>query len=370
VAFQAIHLPVQAPRAYTDRYDGRFDRGWDVLRAERAARVQGLGLVPEEPLAAMPEGTRRWEDLGPDDRALYARMMQVNAGMLEAMDVELGRLLDHLQEVGHRANTLVVVVSDNGPESAEIPIEHEPLRALLDAPLLERLGEHGTTASIGAEWATVSASPLSLFKFYSSEGGLRVPMVLAGPGVPAAKVVHARGHLTDVLPTVLDLVDVPLTPMPADGPQLRGRSLVPAVLGEVDEVYAPDEPVAFEVAGNAALFRGDHKLVFLTPPYGDGTWHLYDVRTDPGETRDLAAEKPELVADMLSDYESFAAEVGVAKLPPDYDPVRQIWINSTLAVLRKLAPLIVVGVGLVFGLLLWGVRRRTRSSPSSPSVGH
>ncbi|MEO0601111.1 MAG: arylsulfatase [Myxococcota bacterium] len=325
VAFQAIHAPLQVSRSYSDHYRGQFDRGWDVLRTERGARARALGLVPESvPAAAAPESARAWDALDPEERALYAGMMEVNAGMLEAMDFHLGRLLGHLDAAGRLDHTLVVVVSDNGPEYSELPVEHEPRRAKMKPPLLQRLGEKGTTATIGPEWATVSAAPLSLFKFFTSEGGMRVPMVIAGPGVPASETVHARAHITDILPTVLDLVGVPATPGPEGGPVLRGRSLRPVLVGEADEVYGPNDAVAFEVAGNAAIFRGDHKMVRLTPPYGDGRWRLYDVGADPGETRDLAEAEPELVAELLAAYRDYAAETGVAELPASYNPVRQI----------------------------------------------
>ncbi len=326
IGFQAVHVPVQVSREYRDRYAGRFDRGWDLMREERAERVRALGLVPEGAPAALPASARPWDSLSTDERARYAAMMEVYAGMIEAMDFHLGRLLAHLDTMGVRENTVIVVVSDNGPESNEIPAEHDPIRAR--GRLLDRLGERGTTASIGPEWATVAAAPLSLFKFVSSEGGTRVPMVIAGPGVPPTGVISARAHITDVLPTVLDLVGVPVVRAPEGAPQVRGRSLAPVLQGAAREVYGPGDAVAMEVAGNAALFRGPHKLVKRTPPYGDGQWELYNVEEDPGETEDLSERSPELVQELVQAYRAYAAEVGVEELPASYSPVRQIWLNS------------------------------------------
>lgn len=358
LGFQAVHLPVQAPREYTERYDGVFDAGWDQLRTERAERTHALDLVPEAPIAAMPDNARAWEALSEAEQRRYTAMMQVNAGMLEAMDTHLGRLLDHLGQSGQLQDTLIVVLSDNGPESGELPAEHQPIRGPLQGPLLERLGERGTTASIGPEWATVSAAPFSLFKFHSSEGGLRVPLVIAGPGVPATPVVHARAHITDIVPTVLDLAGVAVEPPHPSAPPLRGRSLRPALLGEVDEVYGPQDPVGVEVAGNAALFRGPYKLVKLTRPHGDATWRLYDVTVDPGETRDLTDERPELAAQMRAEYEAFATDVGVAEQDADYNPFRQIVINGARAWLGRSGWLFAVMGLFVVSAGLWLRRRR------------
>lgn len=328
MGFQAVHVPVQVSREYRERYTGRFDRGWDVMRAERAERVRSLGLVPDGKLAEMPKNARLWGGLSPADKARYAAMMEVYAGMIEAMDFHLGRLLEHLDKKGVRENTLVILVSDNGPEYNEIPAEHDFWEGPKQGPLLERLGEQGTTASIGPEWATLSSSPLSLFKFNSSDGGTRVPMVIAGPGVPATEVMHARAYITDVVPTVLDLVGAPPVSAPEGAPQIRGRSLVPALVGEVDEVYGANDAVALEVAGSAALYRGQYKLVRLTPPQGDGTWRLYDLDQDPGETQDISENNVALKAEMIEEYKAYAAEVGVATLPASYNPVSQIWRNS------------------------------------------
>ena len=336
VGFQAIHLPLQVAREYTERYSGRFDAGWDEHRRKRAARTKALGLVPEgSRLAPMPKNARPWASLDEDDRALYAQMMQVSAGMLEAMDAELGRLIGHLDKISALENTIVVVVSDNGPEYGELPAEHHWLASLAKPSLIDRLGEKGTTASIGPEWATVSAAPFSLFKFHSSEGGLRVPFIIAGPGVPKTPVVHARGHITDVVPTILDLVGVEVTPSAQHAPPLRGRSLRPALVGEVSEVYGLQDPVGVEVAGNAALYRGPYKIVKMTLPHGDGTWRLYDITKDPGETKDLSRERPKLTEEMKAAYAEYAKSVGAVEMDISYRPTKQIAINGVKALLAR-----------------------------------
>jgi len=115
--FQAIHIPVQAPPEFTAKYKGRFDEGWHVLRAKRHKRAQDLGLIPKgAPLAPMPDDARRWESLDDKTRELYAARMEVNAGMLDAMDHHIGRFVSYLKDKDQYENTIFVITSDNGPE--------------------------------------------------------------------------------------------------------------------------------------------------------------------------------------------------------------------------------------------------------------
>lgn len=334
VAFQAVHIPVQAPRAYTAHYEAVYDKGWDSIREARWRRAQAMGLIPKgAPLAARPSGQRHWDSLAHPERRLLTKSMAVNAGMIEAMDHHVGRLLAYLEQRGALANTVFVVTSDNGPEPSE-PVSQRgfPLWMRLNGydQDLDRLGEKGSFVSIGPEWATAAASPHSLFKFYASEGGLRVPFIMSGPGIAPQPRVSAAAFVTDVAPTLLDLAGVE----PSGGMAMTGRSLRPLLTGAADRVYSPEAPIGMEVAGNAALYRGDYKLVRNLPPHGDGTWKLYDLADDPGETRDLAAADPARVEAMLADYRAYAKDVGVLEIPEGYDPFRQITLNTRIKILK------------------------------------
>ncbi len=333
LAFQAIHIPIQAPRAFTDRYEGVYDGGWDQLRQQRWERAQRLGLIPTgADLAPMHPSLRPWASLSQDEQRLYSRSMAVNAGMLDAMDHHLGRLMDFLREQAVFSNTLFIVTSDNGPEFND-PVNAAGMGLWMwmngyhhD---LERLGERGSLAFIGPEWASAAASPGSLFKFYASEGGLRVPLIVSGPGVGALGLVGARSFVTDLAPTILDLAETD----PREREGLTGRSLRDVLDSTRVEVYGPDEAVAIEVSGNAALFQGDYKLVRNTLPHGDGQWRLYFLKGDPGETRDMAAALPGRFEALKADYAAYAERVGVIAPPDGFNPLEALRSN-TIARLR------------------------------------
>jgi arylsulfatase A-like enzyme len=319
IGFQAIHIPVQAPREFVERYNGVYDEGWHVLREARYRAAIEHGLIPPDaPLGEMHPDLRNWDDLTPSERRLSAMSMQVMAGMLEAMDHHFGRLVDHLKATGAYDNTIFVILSDNGPEY------NDPTTRLgFDFWLWregfsrdpETLGERGTYAFIGPEWASATAAPASLFKFHAAEGGTRVPLVIAGPGVEQRGLVDAFSFITDITPTLLDMVAAPRLPQ---GHAFTGRSLTPVLRGEAEAIYGPADAVGLEASGQSALFMGRYKLVLNRDPYGDGVWRLHDIASDPGETRDLAAEKPDLFEEMMARYRAYETDVGVLPLPPGY----------------------------------------------------
>jgi arylsulfatase A-like enzyme len=367
LAFQAIHIPIQAPKAFIDRYAGVYDMGWDTLRFERWQRAKDLGLIDAAAdLPVLPDGLRAWHELSDDDRALYAKSMAVNAAMLEAMDHHVGRLIAHLQATGAYRNTVFIVTSDNGPEPSH-PTSQRGMQTWMALNgyhrRLEDLGERGSYAFIGTEWAIAAATPGSLFKFYTGEGGIRAPLIVARPGSPTPTRVDALAFVTDITPTLLDYAGLDPTPADSQVP-IDGRSLRPLLEGRQATVYGPEDSIGIEVAGNAALFRGDYKLVRNLPPWGDGRWRLFRFRDDPGETDDLAERDPERLAEMLAAYDAYATSVGVLPVPPNFDMQKQLSANSTVRQLG-LYQWELAGAGLTLLGLLWlaavGRARRRRT---------
>ena len=369
VAFLAIHIPVQAPREYTENYVETYSAGWGAVRQARWQRAKTLGLVGEDAELSTPVSTLtdwKWDALSAEEQALAARSMAVNAGMLEAMDHEFGRLIDHLRETGAYKNTVFVITSDNGPEAGD-PIDG-PVRHWLRWEGytwdIETLGERGSYVAIGPEWAQAAAGPTNLFKFHAGDGGLRVPLIFAGPGVPEAERIGAFTVMTDVAPTLLELAGV--SAEAPDALPMTGRSLRPLLTGDTGRVYGPDEAIGFETSGQAALYRGDYKLVRNMPPHGDGIWRLYDIATDPGETRDLSDARPELMREMLHEYRLYANRVGVLELPEGYQVEQEIAAN----IMRKmvefywgwlLAGLVLLGLAVwcAWRAFRWGMKQIT-----------
>jgi len=366
LSFQAVHIPVQAPRTLTAGYDSVYAAGWEHLRAQRWRRAQELGLIPAEaPLGAPHPSLRDWGALPPDEQQLFSRSMQVHAGMLESMDHHIGRFIAYLQQRGLAENTIFVVTSDNGPEPSNPMGEPDFIRWMgLQGYTrqLENLGERGSWVFIGAEFANATATG-ALYKFTAAEGGMRVPLIVAGPGV-APQRVNARTFVTDIAPTLLERAGVS-----APASDIDGVSINALLAGQTQSVRAEDAAVGMEVSGHAALYRGDFKLLRTPPPLGDNSWRLFNIALDPGETNDLAAEMPELAAAMIAEYDAYAARVGVLDLPEGYDVQRQVVHNVRMKQLSYYWWVLVLGALAVIGvivLLVLVARRLLRRKPAAP----
>ena len=187
----------------------------------------------------------------------------------------------------------------------------------------DNLGQQGSMAAIGHEWASVSAAPFHLFKFNTSEGGLRVPMVIAGPGIENLGFTNAVAQVADITPTVLEAAGIAI-----DGTDFRGRSQLPVLTSSTETVYGAGDSLVFEVSGNAAVYRDIWKITLTLPPYGDGEWKLYDISTDAGETTDLSAEHPSIKAALIAEYDAYAERVGVYEMPPGASARKQLARNA------------------------------------------
>ncbi|WP_052216026.1 arylsulfatase [Sphingomonas sp. ERG5] len=376
INFLANHIPVQAPDAYLARYAQRYGDGWSATRAARRKRGIELGILPAAPMATMAE-TRDWDALPPAERSAQARTMAAYGAMAEAADHEIGRLIDHLKATGEYDNTVFVFLSDNGPEPTN-PRSRWLNRLVLGAYYdfdPAHAGRRGTMTYLGASWASAAAAPLNGYKFTAYEGGLRVPLIIAWPGNPAIRPGRIAGgftYVTDLPPTLLALAG--LAPQ---GSRYRGRAvepmtgtnLMPVLAGQAEP--ARDQPLGYELSGNAALFRGDYKLVRNLPPTGDGSWQLFNIMRDPGETRDLARTEPVRFQAMQADYRAFAARDQVLPMPAGYTADKQIndnaFHNTALPKLKRAAPMIILLLAAIGGGLFWGIRswRRHRRDDRS-----
>ncbi|MDP9183541.1 MAG: arylsulfatase [Actinomycetota bacterium] len=321
LAHGAVHAPLLAKAPDVAKYDGRYRDGWDALRSERFERQLAGGVV--EPGTALPprnsergHEVQPWDSLNPETQELFAKYMAVYAGMVDNVDQQLGRLLSSLEELGELENTLVLFTSDNGAsregEAEGTTAYYQHLLGTTDtAADLARMDEIGgptTTPHYPRGWAMASGTPYRLYKINTHAGGHSVPMVLAGPGVPAG-MRRQFAHVTDVLPTLLDLVGVQ-RPTHRHGVELQpvaGASFRPTIESEAAESTHPEQH--YEMVGNRGYYRDGWEVVTdhrpLTP-FTDAEWELYDLRTDPTETTDLAASNPAKVAELAAAWEEAA----------------------------------------------------------------
>ena len=340
-AHTSVHGPIQAKQVDIERHRGRYEAGWNALREARFARQRELGVVPphaELPADAIADGDRipQWDSLSDEDRALFARHMEVYAAAVDEVDQSVGRLLAHLERLGERENTIVVLASDNGGTAEGGPsgtrsyfaqFGHSapvPEGWVRDVPReLEQIGGPQVFSQYPTGWARVSNTPFRSFKASTYEGGVHAPLIVSWPAAP----VRARGlrdqfvFVSDLAPTILELTGVPALA------ELRGRRTQQpdgaSVAGVLRDAAAEGrEAQYFECVGRRAMVDGDWKAVSPVPPSREdgasgGAWELYHLADDPTETRDLAGVEPERTAALAERWRDEAW--GNAVFPLDDD---------------------------------------------------
>ena len=337
VPFQAVHTPVQAPQEFIEKYEGVYDEGWRVLRKRRLEKAIALGIIPDDTSMVSMSSTEDWDSLSAEEKKFQSKRMAVYAAMIEAMDYHLGRLILHLREIGEYENTIFIFTSDNGSEASGSRANAGSLAKMAQALQgystdYETLGLKGSFNSIGPSFASAAASPLAYYKFYSGEGGMRVPLIIAGESIsPEQSKTNAFSFVTDLTPTILELCQVNQPGERYGGRLVEpiiGRSLVSILDNKTEQVYSAYDTVGYELAGNAALFQGDYKLVLNRGPLGDDNWHLFNIVVDPGETSDLAISMPDKRQSMISAYERYARVNQVLPVPEGYQQLIQVAENG------------------------------------------
>jgi len=345
LALTAPHWPLQAPAEDLDRYKGRYDAGYDVLRAERIRRAEELGVVPVVDPALFELVGKSWDELSEEEQRYLARKMEIYAAMMEVMDDNIGRLVDHLKEIGEFDNTYFFFMSDNGAEA-----DREDLNPTFAGQIersgyvdnsYENLGNSTSWVNLGPGWAQATAAPFRLFKGFPTEGGHKVTSFAYHPALAAGGIIDDQYlSLMDVMPTFLDIAGAEF-----DETVVRGREVVPmdgrsfaAALGDADNpIYGPDDVIAHELHGQRYLLRGNWKILWEQRPinihwdddYPErwNAWQLFDLANDPTEQTNLAAAEPELTAELAALWEQWADEHNViksieARWPPPGPPPR------------------------------------------------
>lgn len=342
--FTAPHWPLQAPKEYIEKYKGVYDDGPDALRLKRLQRLKDLGMVAQdvEPHPVVADEVKEWEELTPEEKAKSCRAMEVFAAMVEVIDVNVGKVVDYLEQTGELDNTFVCFMSDNGAEGAAYeayPIVQGSMIGHLKKyynNALDNLGAGDSFIWYGPRWAQAATAPSRLYKAYTTEGGVRVPFVAQFP--KGYQDSSRAGSITDVFATVMDLaptiLDMAGVKHPA--PSFHGREVVPmrgasmapfARSSSVERVHAEDFVNGWETCGRAAVRKGDWKIVYIPKPKGPERWQLYNLRADPGEVHDLADKQPERLQELLKLWDQYVLETGVIPLAPELGN----WIAATEA---------------------------------------
>lgn len=313
LSYTAVHDPLHAPAEYIEKYRGKFDMGWDSLWMQRLNKLKDLGIVPREmnkfaKNPAIPE----WNKLSKKQKEEFARDMEVYAAMLDYMDMSIGRVIDYLKEQGLYENTMIIFMSDNGANGATAetyPGNEDGKYHSSFNNSMDNRGLQNSYVETGAGWAQASSSPYRFFKSFTTEGGIKAPLLIKMPGEMKNPGQWNKGfvHVTDMMPTILELAGATY-PKQFNGKEIHayiGKSLVPVLTGDSVTVHS-NNGHGWELFEMKAYIKGNWKILRLPQPMGTGTWQLYDLEKDPAETTDLSSQFPGIKKQLIEEWNEYA----------------------------------------------------------------
>jgi len=323
LAYTAPHWPLQVPDGWAHKHVGRYDEGYDVLRADRFSRAASMGVIPSgATLEEFQPTAKPWNSLDAETQRRYARAQEIYASMVEYLDQEVGRIVEHLRRTGQLEHTLILFMSDHGASAAELGIVDGPtgMPPHFDLVLARsdnrthNIGRVGSFVDHGRGFAEAATAPLRLFKGTLSEGGIRAPAFLNYPGLRLqGRINDTFLTVMDVLPTFLEIAKTTHPgPVEYNGRQVQaiaGRSFWGVLTGSSEAAHGQSDAAGWSLRGLGALIKGRYKL---TSQPRDGrrvedidslSWQLYDLVADPGETVDLSNEHPEMVTGMRTEWQ-------------------------------------------------------------------
>ena len=354
------HAPHHAPKEWIEKFKGKFDHGWDKQRELTFAKQKELGIIPPDTkLTTRSEGIDAWDSLNPDEKKVFARMMEVYAAALAHCDYQMGRIIDAIEEMGELDNTLIIYIQGDNGASAEGSRQgllnemtffnnlKEPFSEVLRR--MDELGGPMTFNHYPIGWAHAMDTPFQWTKQVASHfGGTRNGIAISWP-----KRIKARGeirpqfaHVIDIMPTVLEATGIP-APFSVYGIQqdpVEGVSMMYAF----DDAKAPPRHTTqyFEMFANRALYN-DGWIASTTPvappwasvvkyvdPIDGFKWELYNTAEDFSQANDLAEKNPEKLRDLQRLFYIEAVKYNV--LPLDNTKVERLDVTNRPSNIRGL----------------------------------
>jgi arylsulfatase A-like enzyme len=327
----ANHAPHHAPEDYIAKYRGKFDDGYEAYREWVLPRMIERGILPKDtpltPINPMPkdvasplDAVRPWSSLSADEKKLFSRLMEVYAAYSEYTDDQIKRLVDYLKQTKQYENTMIIYAADNGASGEGTPngsvnenkfFNGWPDDVKENLKYIDKLGGPDTYEHFPTGWAMATSAPFKMFKRYSQfDGGTADPLIISWPrGIKArGELRHQYHHSVDIVPTILEVTGLQMPPV------YRGVKQLP--LSGISMAYTfdaqPDAPTRKQIQyytmfGTRGIYKEGWKAASLHAPFGKGNfdadkWELYHVAEDRAEARDLAAQHPDKLKELIAAY--------------------------------------------------------------------
>ncbi|WP_353169373.1 arylsulfatase [Acinetobacter sp.] len=327
LAYTAPHWPLQAPDEFLVKYKNSYKEGYEYIRNHRLQRQIALGIMPKGTKVNNPIANEfpAWDKLTAAQKADQIKTMQIYAAMIDSLDYNIGRVINYLKDTGELDNTFILFMSDNGaesatPESLGTNEDKNGIRDWVNANFdnsIENMGKKGSYVNLGPQWAQVASTPLPYFKSFVANGGIHVPAIVRFPKmVKQGAIKTDLVHVQDFVPSILELTQTKRPDTFNGHPilNLEGTSFLPIFQNK----SMPERSLGWEFNTRRALYRGDWTLQLQAPPYGTGSWELYNRKNDPSFLHNVADQNPEKVKALASEWDKYARHVGVVEAPVRY----------------------------------------------------
>lgn len=319
MSYTSPHWPLQVPEQYWNKYKGKYDEGYQALIDRRLRGLKDKGIIsPEIALPPYPDMTK-WEDLSEEEQRYEARKMEIFAGMVENVDYHIGRLVQYLKERREYENTIIVLHSDNGAaaeELSKLPSHSKHINDWNDNSY-ENMNQVNSFIALGHNWAQACSAPFRKYKQKMYEGSMASPFIIAGKGIPASGEVRKEFFsIQDIAPTFLEIAGTAY-PTEWHGKQIesqRGVSLLSFIQENATKVHGDNYIFALEHRRTAFLRKGNWKITNQEDAANNALFELYNLKNDFSEQQNLAKEQPEVLAELIADWEQYKKEVGVVFL--------------------------------------------------------
>ncbi|CCE78565.1 Piso0_001191 [Millerozyma farinosa CBS 7064] len=331
LTYTAPHWPYQAPPEKVAKYKGKYDQGPEELRKARLAQAIKLGIIPDDvdphPMTTFKD--KRWKDFTSEERKTQSRIMETYAAMVDILDENIGKVIEVLEREGELDNTFILFMSDNGAEGMSneaVPLGLTHIESFIEKYYnnsYENIGRKDSFTFYGDQWAQAATAPWYKYKAWSSEGGIRCPLLIHYPaliksdGTNNPRIQNTFTTVMDILPTVLELAGVQHPGELYKGRKValpRGKSWVSHLAGKSDKVHADDSVTGWELYGQRAVRKGDYKALNIPKPFGNGEWQLFNIKQDPGEVHDLSQQEPAKLEELLVHWVEYVAETGMVEI--------------------------------------------------------
>jgi arylsulfatase A-like enzyme len=316
LSFNAPHFPIAAPDSVVKKYIGKYSAGWSELRKTRYARQKELGIIDDTfVLTPDDDAWTKWSSLTAKQKAQQDSIMATYAACVDLMDQSIGRVIANLKAKGVFENTLIVFMSDNGGNAEGLKT------GLGNNSGTSYIGSAKSNIHCGGAWANAQNTPFREYKHYIHEGGIRTSCIAHWPqGISAKGEFRSQpAHVMDIMPTIVDVsgASYPTTFNGKAITAMQGTSLVPAFSNQLlnrNTLYWEHEANRGIRIGNMkCVAKVDPIRVFLQSDHQK--WELYDLSSDPTETKNLAISQSETLTQMRTQWESWANQKSVLPWP-------------------------------------------------------